>query len=160
VLEMLRRRNLLDATLFVVTSDHGMAAQKIELKANPTVQPAGHGIKGVFAEPMIYLRDIAVECARAHDGRTLRVTVSDNDLDAQGERPPVEGARVTLLEGNRTLGEARTSGGGAAAFATPAHLADSRLSLRVEHENFNSRNIRADGAPILSDVRSILYGDR
>ncbi len=61
VLDLLRGRGLLDSTLFVVTSDHGMAAQKIELKANPTVQPARHGIKAVFAEPMIYLRDLAVE---------------------------------------------------------------------------------------------------
>ncbi len=33
--EMLRRRNLLDSTLFVLTSDHGMAAQRIELEGEP-----------------------------------------------------------------------------------------------------------------------------
>jgi phosphonoacetate hydrolase len=158
VLDMLRRRNLLESTLIGLTSDHGMAAQRIELKANPTVQPASHGIKAVFAEPMIYLRDVAVACARAHDGRTLRITVRDNDPNRDGERPPVEGARLTLFEGSRKLGEARTAGDGSAAFATPANLGDDQLALRVEHQDFNTRNLRADGRAIVQDVRGILYG--
>jgi hypothetical protein len=39
--------------MFVVTSDHGMAAQDIALDANPTVEPVKKGHKGVYAEPMI-----------------------------------------------------------------------------------------------------------
>ncbi len=39
VLELFRARGLLDSTLFVVTSDHGMAAQRVELKANPAREP-------------------------------------------------------------------------------------------------------------------------
>jgi phosphonoacetate hydrolase len=160
VLDLLRRRGLLDSTLFVVTSDHGMAAQRIELKANPTVQPAKHGIKAIFAEPMIYLRDLAVEAARARDGRTLRVTVSDNDPRADGERPAIEGARVTLLEGDHPIGEGYTAADGTIAFPTPAHLTDAQLAIRVEHENFNPRNLRADGTAIRPDVRGTLYGAR
>jgi len=158
VLDLLRRRGLLDSTLFVVTSDHGMAAQRTELKANPTVQPARHGIKAVFAEPMIYLRDLAIELERTRDGRNLRVTVLDNDPAASGEQPPVEGARVTLLEGERPIGEGYTSAEGTIAFATPAQLGDGELSLHVEHPNFNPRNLRADGSPIGPDLRAILYG--
>ncbi|MFI5352781.1 MAG: alkaline phosphatase family protein [Candidatus Binatales bacterium] len=158
VLDLLRRRGLLDSTLFVVTSDHGMAAQRIELKANPTVAPAKHGIKAIFAEPMIYLRDLALELDRTRDGRNLRITVLDNDPAVDGERPPVEGARVTILEGERPIGEGYTSRDGTIAFATPAHLSDGQFSIRVEHEKFNSRNIRGDGSPIDIDLRGILYG--
>ncbi len=35
VLDLLRRRGLLDSTLFVVTSDHGMAAQRIRAQGQP-----------------------------------------------------------------------------------------------------------------------------
>ena len=96
VLEMFRARGLLDSTLFVVTSDHGMAAQRVELKANPAREPERAGIQGVFAEPMIYLRDLRVELERARDLRSLRVTVLDNDHLPDGEHPPLAGARVTL----------------------------------------------------------------
>ena len=71
VLELLDAKGMLASTLFVVTSDHGMAAQDIALNANPTVEPVKAGIKGVFAEPMIYLRDMHLECVRASDRRTL-----------------------------------------------------------------------------------------
>jgi len=160
VLEMLRRRGLLDSTLFAVTSDHGMAAQRIELKANPTVEPVKAGIKGVYAEPMIYLRDLAIECARARDGRSIRVTVLDNDAGPDGERPPVEGAVVALYDRERKLGEARTLGGATVALPTPANRGDDQLRLSIEHADYNSRNIRGDGAPIVPDLRRILYGAR
>ncbi|MGH7948149.1 MAG: alkaline phosphatase family protein, partial [Candidatus Binataceae bacterium] len=115
VLEMLRKRNLLDTTLFVLTSDHGMAPQRVELQANPAREPEKAGIKGVFAEPIIYLSDLAVECERARDGRNLRVAVLENDRARDGNQPPVEGARITVLgRGERKIGEATTLGTGSA----------------------------------------------
>ncbi len=84
----------------------------------------------------------------------------DNDHAVDGERPPVEGARVTLMEGERPIGEGHTSAEGTIAFATPAHLGDAQLSLRVEHEKYNSRNLRADGSPLGPDLRAILYAGR
>src|SRR5208283_335136 len=72
VIELLRSRGLLDSTLFVITSDHGMAAQRVELKADPVQEPQRAGIEGVFAEPMIYLRDLRVELERARDLRSIR----------------------------------------------------------------------------------------
>src|SRR5271156_545912 len=117
VLDILRARSLLESTLFVVTSDHGMAAQRIELKANPARAPERAGSQGGFAEPMIYLRDLRVEPGRARDLRSLRVTVFDNDALADGEHPPVAGARVTLhSRGGAVIAESRTAESGRVAF--------------------------------------------
>ena len=97
LIEILRARGLLESTLFVVTSDHGMAAQRVELKANPAREPKRAGIQGVFAEPMIYpARSARQKLERARDLRSLRVTVFDNDRLPDGEHPPITGARVTL----------------------------------------------------------------
>ncbi|MBI3452901.1 MAG: insulinase family protein, partial [Rhodospirillales bacterium] len=83
VLDMLAAKGLLDSTLFVFTSDHGMAAQDVSLKANPARHPERIGMKTVIGEPMIYLRDLCVEVAPANDGRTARVSVLDNDPRAR-----------------------------------------------------------------------------
>lgn len=159
VMELLRRRGLLDDTLFVVTSDHGMAAQRVELKANPACEPARVGIQGVFAEPMIYLRDLRVELERARDLRSLRVTALDNDHLPDGEHPPVAGVRVTLYgRGEAVIAEATTPADGRVAFATPADVADAELTVRIEHPTFNHRTLRGNGKPVAADIRQILYG--
>jgi phosphonoacetate hydrolase len=158
VLELLGARGMLDSTLFVITSDHGMAAQDIALKANPTVEPVKAGIKGVYEEPMIYLRDLHIECVRANDRRTLRVTVMENDLASDGERPALEGAMVKLLASDGVpLGEATTSSMGIAAFATPGNLHDEDLRLEVAHADFNRRNISLAGTSLHEDIRKLLY---
>src|SRR5215469_9741838 len=160
VIEMLRARGLFDSTLFVVTSDHGMAAQRVELKANPAREAERAGLQGVFAEPMIYLRDLRVEVERARDLRSLRVTVLDNDHLPDGEHPPVAGARVTLFgRGGAVLAEARTPESGRVAFAAPADLADTELTIAVELKGFNERKLRADGASLARDIRKILYAN-
>jgi hypothetical protein len=158
VLELLRSRGLLDSTLFVVTSDHGMAAQRVELKANPIGEPARAGIQGVYAESMIYLRDLRIEIERARDLRSLRVTVLDNDCLPDGEYPPIADARVTLYgRGGAIIAESRTPESGRVAFTTPADLADTELTVSVEQKGFNSRKLGADGASIAIDIRKILY---
>jgi len=160
VLKMLRARGLLESTLFVVTSDHGMAAQRVELKANPALEPSRAGIQGVFAEPMIYLRDLRVEIERARDLRSLRVTVLDNDFLPDGDYPPLAGARVTLYgRGSAVIAETRTPESGRVAFATPADTADAELTVSVELKGFNSRKLRADGTSLTKDIRQILYAN-
>jgi hypothetical protein len=160
VLEIFRARGLLDSTLFVVTSDHGMAAQRVELKANPAREPERAGIQGVFAEPMIYLRDLRVELERARDLRSLRVTVLDNDHLPDGEHPPLAGARVTLHgRGGAVLAESRTPESGRVAFATPADASDAELTVSVELKGFNSRKLRADGTSLAKKIRQILYAN-
>src|SRR5262249_28276037 len=98
VLGILKERGLLDSTLFVITSDHGMAAPRMELNGNPTAEPAKAGIKATFAEPMIYLRDLAVAIVRANDRRTVRIEVMENDHGLDGERPPLQGANVRIRQ--------------------------------------------------------------
>jgi phosphonoacetate hydrolase len=160
VLELLDAKGMLASTLFVVTSDHGMAAQDIALNANPTVEPVKAGIKGVFAEPMIYLRDMHLECVRASDRRTLRVTVLDNDFASDGERPAIEGAKVRLLDWDeRLIAEAKTSAMGIAAFATPGNFRDEDLVIEVAHADFNQRRLGVDGAPMHDDLRKLLYAE-
>ena len=161
VLELLDAKGMLEETLFVVTSDHGMAAQDIALNANPAVEPVKSGIKGVFEEPMIYLRDLHLECIRANDRRTLRVMVFENDVAVDGERPALEGAKVKLLDrAGAILGEATTSKLGIVAFATHGNLRDEDLLLEVEHADFNRRKIRLDGAPLHPDLRMLLYAEK
>lgn len=158
VLRMLEQRGLLSSTLFVITSDHGMASQNVELKANPARAPQRLGIKSVFAEPMIYLRDMAVACERTRDGRNLRVTVTDNDPDAGGAHPPIAGAVVALRDRRGgVIGRVQTSEHGTAAIDTPADIADRDLRVSVEHSDFNQRSLRGDGTPILADLRKALY---
>jgi hypothetical protein len=160
LIEMLRARGLLESTLFVVTSDHGMASQRVELKANPAGEPKRAGIQGVFAEPMIYLRDLRVETERTRDMRSLRVTVLDNDRLPDGEHPPIVGARVTLYgRGNAVLAESFTLESGRVAFATPADTADAELTVRIEHPGFNYRAIHGNGESIGIDLRKILYSN-
>jgi phosphonoacetate hydrolase len=159
IFDLMRARGLYDSTLFVLTSDHGMAAQRVELKANPACEPAAVGLKGVFAEPMIYLRDLIVECMRARDLRTLAVTMFDNDHLPAGDHPPVAGATVVLHgRGDQVLAQAVTAESGRVAFATPADLTDRELTVRITHPDFNSRNVRGDGAPVTRDIRKLLYG--
>jgi hypothetical protein len=160
VLEIFRARGLFDSTLFVVTSDHGMAAQRVELKANPAREPERAGIQGVFAEPMIYLRDLRVELERARDLRSLRVTVLDNDHLPDGEHPPLAGARITLNgRGGAVLAESRTPESGRVAFATPADVSDAELTVSIELKGFNSRKLKADGTSLAKNIRQILYAN-
>jgi hypothetical protein len=102
-----------------------------------------------------------IECVRANDRRTLRVTVLENDVASDGERPAIHGARVRLLDrADAILGEARTSAMGIAAFATAANLHDDEVTLEIEHADFNRRKIRIDGAPMHDDLRTLLYAEK
>lgn len=158
VLRTLEERGLLDTTLFVFTADHGMASQRVELNANPAVEPQRHGLRGVFAEPMIYLRDMAVECARTPDHRSLRVTVRDNDADEAGVRPFIEGAELILRgAGGAEIARTLTGARGSAAMATPANVENASLTVRIAHPEFNPRTLTADNRPVLADLLGLLY---
>ncbi len=158
-LDMLEAKGLFDSTLFVFTSDHGMAAQDVRLAANPARHPERTGIKSVTGEPMIWLRDLDVQVEPAPDGRTARVLVCDNDPDPSGEKPPIDGAEVLVHAPQSTvIAKVATNRAGVAGFATPADVPRSAIVLAVHHPDFNPRHLRLDGSNLVIDLRRELYG--
>lgn len=165
VLDVIERRGLLEETLFVVTADHGMSPQDVSLRANPARHVERIGMAAVVAEPMIWLRDVAVTVERAHDGRTARVLVFENDPLASGERLPIEGAEV-LVEAHAPQAESRpqrvahgrTGAGGVFGFATPSDLSADQLAVVVRAEGRNPRRLLLDGRSLSLDLRAALYG--
>ncbi len=159
VFDMLQAKGLLESTLFVFTSDHGMAAQNIHLRANPARHPERIGMKCVSAEPMIWLRDLDVQVEAAADGRTARVLVADNDTDASGEKPPIGGATVIVHAArDRLIAHLETNAAGIAGFATPADVPPREMAVSITHPDFNPRHVRLDGTNLAIDLRRELYG--
>jgi hypothetical protein len=162
VLDAIEQRGLLEETVFVVTSDHGMSPQDIALRANPARHVERIGMATVVAEPMVWLRDVAVAVERASDGRTARVVVSENDALASGEHMPIEGAEVVVeahAEGQpRRVAHGRTGPGGVFGFATPSDLPADQLAVVVRAEGRNPRRLRLDGRSLSLDLRAALYG--
>lgn len=162
VLDLLEGIGLADETLFVLTADHGMAPQDPD-GTHPVEHYQTLGFEGVVAEPMIWLRDLAVDVERMADGRTGRVIVTDNDALPSGERPPVEGAEVIVeahTEGEkpRVVARGTTGPGGVYGFPTPSSLAAEALAVSIRAPGFNARHLRLDGTNLALDLRSLLYG--
>jgi hypothetical protein len=163
VLDLIESLGLMDEFLFVVTADHGMSPQDTSLRANPARHVERMGMSAVVAEPMIWLRDVAVEASRAPDGRTARVVVAENDPDPEGERPPLPGARVRVERRHpgaepEVVAEGHTGEGGAFGCATPADVDAGELWVHVEAQGFNARWLRLDGQGTGIDLRRALYG--
>lgn len=161
ILDLLESKGILDSTLFVVTSDHGMAAQNVALRANPARHPERIGLCAITDEPMIWLRDLDVEVQVAPDGRSARITVSDNDADASGEKPPVAGAEILLRDArDASLASAKTNENGIAGIAKPADVPAHEIVVSVRHPEYNPRHLRLDGTNLAVDLRQALFGDR
>ncbi len=163
VLALLDERGLFEETLFVVSADHGMAPQDISLRANPAAHVLDAGLAAIVAEPMIWLRDLAVVAERAPDGRTGRVIVADNDADTSGEQPPFEGAEVVVgahVEGHapRLLARGTTDANGRFGFATPSDVGSASIAVGVRAADRNPRHVLLDGTRLSFDLRAALYG--
>ncbi len=162
VLDTLASVDALDDTLFVVTADHGMAPQDVALGANPTWHVVDAGLEAFVAEPMIWLKDLAIRCERAPDQRTGRVFVEENDALPTGERPALEGAEVVVeaVRHDRCLELARgkTNHAGVFGFATPSDVAAREVCITIDAEGFNARHVRLDGTRIVPDLAAALYG--
>lgn len=170
VLDLLEAKGLLESTLFIFTADHGMACQDVALRANPARHPERIGLKAATAEPMIWLRDLAVTVEAAPDGRTARVIVLDHDAAVNGDERPVEGAEVlvTLHRDDRAaahgavdeaavLVRIRTNELGIAGFTTPVDVPAAQIALAVRHADYNARHLRLDGRNLAVDLRAELY---
>lgn len=159
VLDALDAAGLYDDTLFIITTDHGMAPVDASLKATQVRAVIDAGMKAVTADPLIYLIDMAVAITAHEDGRTALVEVLANDADASGECPPVAGAQVTLSgRGARVIGRATTDSGGTCGLALPVDAEPEELYVTIHHDDFNTRRLRLDGTAIVEDIRALLYG--
>ncbi len=159
ILDALDGAGLYDDTLFIITTDHGMAPVDASLKATQVRAVLDAGMKAVTADPLIYLIDMAVTITAHEDGRTAMIEVLANDADASGERPPVVGAEITLSgRGAKVVGRASTDSGGTCGLALPVDAEPGELYLTIHHEDFNARRLRLDGTAIVEDIRGLLYG--
>lgn len=161
VMEMLEARGLLEDTLFIITTDHGMAPVDASLKATQVKAVIDAGMKAQIPDPLVYLIDMAVAITRHEDGRTAMVEVLANDPDTSGERPPVSAAEVTLsTHGAKVLARAHTDSGGTCGLPLPLDVEPADLFVTVHHDDYNPRHLRLDGVPVMEDLRTLLYGDR
>ena len=166
ILSLMDQRGLVESTLFVVTTDHGMAPIDTSLAANQVQAVLDAGLKAVVPAPLVYLLDMDVTLEPAMDGRTVTVTVVENDADSHGEKPPVAGADVLVL-GERlrqaqpergVLAEAKTDAFGVAGLPLPVDADPAKLIVSVHEERFNPRHLRLDGTNVVEDLRDRLYG--
>jgi Type I phosphodiesterase / nucleotide pyrophosphatase len=159
ILAVMDRRGLFDSTLFVISADHGMAQTDIELAADPAQAVIDAGLKAVVTSPLIYLLDMDVTVDHSADGRTVNVTVLENDADARVENPPIEGAQLEIVAPDgRVLGKAQTDAFGVAGSPVPVGEDPEALIVCVEHERFNPRHLRLDGTNVVEDLRERLFG--
>jgi len=159
ILSLMERRGLLESTLFVVTADHGMAPIDTELAANQVQAVLDAGLKAVIPAPLVYLLDMDVTLEPAMDGRTVMVTVLENDADARGEKAPVEGAEVRVLGGQAAvLAEGKTDAFGVAGLPLPADADPDKIVVSVHSDRFNPRHLRLDGTNVVAELRERLYG--
>jgi hypothetical protein len=159
ILAVMDRRGLFDSTLFVISADHGMAQTNIELAADPAQAVLDADLKAVVTSPLIYLIDMDITLEHSADGRTLNVTVLENDEDARGENPPVVGAQIGVIAPHaKVIAQAKTDFFGVAGLPLPVGEDPASLVVRVEHERFNTRHLRLDGSNVLEELRQALYG--
>lgn len=159
ILETLEAQGLFHDTLFIITTDHGMAPVDAELKANQVRAVRDAGMRAIIPDPLVYLIDMAVDVQTHEDGRTALIEVLANDADTSGERPPVEGAEVTLSTHNaKVLARAKTDGGGTCGIPLPLDVSPEEMYVTVHHPEFNARHLRLDGTAMREDLRKLLYG--
>jgi hypothetical protein len=159
ILGVLDARGLFDSTLFVITTDHGMAPIDTTKAADQTLAVKDAGLSCVLTAPLVYLLDMDVTLEPSPDGRTLSATVLENDVDERGERPAVAGAdlRVISHEG-KMIAETKTDAYGVCGLPLPAGEDPEHLVVRVEHGKFNTRHLRLDGTNVIEDIAKRLYG--
>jgi hypothetical protein len=161
IMSLLEERGLKDSTLFVLSADHGMAPINTDLAANQVQAVLDAGLKAVVPAPLVYLLDMDVSVEAQADGRTVTVTVAENDANQHGEKPPIADAEVKVIGHNaRVLAEAATDAYGLAGLPLPVDADPESIVISVHHQDFNPRHVRLDGTNVVEDVRERLYEAR
>ncbi len=163
VLAMLEEAGLYEDTLFIITTDHGMAPVDGSLKANQVRAVTVAGMKAITPDPLVYLIDMAIDITPHEDGRTAMIEVLANDADTSGERPPIAGAEVTVSAQGadgapKVVARATTDIGGTCGVALPMEVDPSDMHVTVHHDDYNPRHLRLDGTTVSIDLRQMLYG--
>jgi hypothetical protein len=152
VLDALAARDALDDTLFVITSDHGMAQQDLSVSGDWARELIASGIvSGVACERFLYLHDLALTVERADDA--LQVTVRALDADETGVQPAVAATARVLVNGEERARAAADAHGRIALGDVP-----SDATIVIAAEGFNERLLRADGVEIVPAAQALLYG--
>ena len=162
VLRILEESGHLERTLFIVTSDHGMAPQDAELAANPGRQIERAGLKAEVSDIMIWLHDMRIEATRAADGRTGRVRIYEGNANPDGVRAPLSDVSVTVSqrasrENSKNLAQGETNASGIFGFPTPPDCANHEIEIVVKSDHHNNRRIRMDETTPVSGLAERLY---
>ena len=151
ILGVLDARGLFDSTLFVITTDHGMAPIDAERAADQTQSVIAAGLKAVCTPPLVYLLDMDVTIEPSPDGRTASVTVLANDADEHGERPPVDGAVVQVISHQgKPVAETKTDAFGACGLPRCPSAKTPRTSSSASSTSASTRATCAWTAPTSS----------
>jgi hypothetical protein len=166
IMTLLAEQGRLDETLIVVTADHGMAPQQVELAANPGRHVSKAGLACEVADSMIWLLDCDLELERSADGRTARIIVHHADALPSGERPPLAGAQISVsladdadagADTGETIAAGASDAHGIFAFATPAEIPSAAICLDIRAPGCNRRQLTLDGGGGGKDLRAALY---
>jgi len=160
ILDVIDARSLFESTLFVITTDHGMAPINTDLSANQVQAVLDAGLRAVVHAPLIYLLDMDVAIEHAKDGRTATITVVENDPTESGfeARPAVAGAKVEVIgHKGKIVSRATTDDFGVCGVPLPVDEDPEHLVIGVHHEKFNERHLRLDGTNVVEDARKRLY---
>jgi hypothetical protein len=143
VLDTLEQRGAMDSTAIVLTADHGMEHQSRDKKElggwfKALDRAAADGARTVHSTMFIYVRSVqwGVEGAVPAAGTTgpLTLSVVNDDADANGSHPAVQGATVTVRDaaGARWQGVTDSTG--------RVHLTvtpTGPLQVQVEHVDYS-----------------------
>jgi phosphonoacetate hydrolase len=154
VLAALDERGLLKSTLFVVTSDHGMAVQDLSVSGNQAAWLVEHVVAGRAHERFVYLNDLDVCFERAD--RDLTVVVCANDVDTAGINAPIVNAGAFVRLNGVTVSGATSGEDGRIDLGEVPDGAE----VFVTADRYNSRLFRADGTEPLPILAGSLYGAR
>ena len=136
-----------------------MAPIDIDLAADQVQAVPEAGLRSVVTMPLVYLLDMAVALEPSHDGRTVTITVLENDANASGENPSVEGASIEVIgPGAHVVSSGKTDRFGVAGLPLRVDVDPSDIVVKIAHDRFNTRHLRLDGTSVTEDPRIRLYG--